>query len=675
MTDIPPIIKNNAPEARVPSPASATMPVTTPTTSPNYSSPLDMKKNSQKTSKVLRVIISVLSVLLILVTIAGTAGFFLFYVPGKKLYSQATALKDDAKLLQDAVSQKDLKNTQVQIDNLKSKIKLLDVSLSRFGYLSVVPKAKDYYADAQRLISVSLEGLDTGTVLIQTIEPYQDFLGLKGTATSSAKTTEDRITFLTNSIEGLVPHLDTIDKKISNITSTLEEIDISRYPSEYQGIAIHDKFNQLTSTLEQVQKYLDNGKPILSKTSWLLGKDKPRNYLVIFQNEGELRPSGGFWTAYATMKMDKGKVVPGPASNIYDLDDKLQSVVPAPRIIKSYHINVPYLNLRDSNLSPDFPVDAKIFLDTYYKTMGKKDSFDAVIALDTNVLVDLVTVLGKLDTRVGTFTTEPDKRCDGCPKIIYDLEWISGRPRNYIEKNRKDFLAPVMQALLSNALGSEKTKIPLLGQAFFNNVNQKHILFYFIDEELQKSAALINITGSISPVGANTDYFHLNDANFASAKSNIFIRQKIKHEITVTGEKVEHKVTTTYTNPSAGSNCNLEKGDLCLNAPKYRDLFRFYVPQGSELIKMTGSEVEPLVYEELGKTVFEGFYGDKYPLYAKSSSKTSVNYKSSVKMSSNYSLVLQKQPGTKPIDYEVWVNGKQKESFVWNSDKTLKITP
>ena len=39
--------------------------------------------------------------------------------------------------------------------------------------------------------------------------------------------------------------------------------------------------------------------------------------------------------------------------------------------------------------------------------MGKSTKFDAVVALDTNVLVDLVSVLGKLDTRVGTFTTDP----------------------------------------------------------------------------------------------------------------------------------------------------------------------------------------------------------------------------------------------------------------------------
>lgn len=629
----------------------------------------------KKANNIKKIAVSFLSVFVILVTLIATAGFFLVYVPGKKLYTQALSLKSDAQLLQDAVNNKDIKTAQVQIDNLKVKVRLLGNSLNKFSYFSLFPYAKEYYSDAQNLVSIAEQGLDTGTVMIQAVEPYQDFLGLKGSGSTGAKTTEDRITFLTQSVESLIPHLDTLDQKISSIDQSLRQINIDRYPETYQGINLHEKYNQITTALSEAKKYLESGRPLLTKTSWLLGKDKPRNYLVVFQNDGELRPSGGFWTAYATIKMDKGKVTPNGASNIYDLDDKLQSTTPAPRLIKSYHINVPYLNLRDSNLSPDFPTDAQIFLDQYYKAMGRKDNFDAVIALDTNVLVDLVNVLGKLDTRVGTFTTEPDKRCDGCPKIIYDLEWISGRPRNYIEKNRKDFLAPLMQALLANAMGSEKSKLPLLGQAFINNLYQKHILFYFPDTELQKSASAINISGSISPTDSNTDYFHLNDANFASAKSNIFIRQKIKHEITISNDNsVEHKVTTTYTNPSPGSNCNLEKGDLCLNAPKYRNLFRFYLPEGSQLIKLTGSEVEPQTYSELGKTVIEGFYGDKYPLYAKSSSKTTVQYKSSVRMSPSYQLLLQKQPGTKPVDYEIYLNGKKVEEFAWSGDKTIKLS-
>lgn len=644
-------------------------PILTPPTAPIINKPPMVKKSN----RALKIFLSIFSILLIIVAATATAGFFFVYLPLQRIRTQVLTLKENVAAIQTAVANKDLAAAKVQITQVRSKLADLKKSTQALAYTQALPYARDYYLDSQRLITIGNYGLDTGEIIIQAVEPYQDFLGLKGGGVSGAKTTEDRIAFLTQSIEGLLPHLDTLEKKINDIKTTVNQIDINRYPATYQGMNIHQSFNQAKEALDEVSTLITNGKPLIAKTSWLLGKDKPRNYLIVFQNDGELRPSGGFWTAYATIKMDKGKVVPGKASNIYDLDDKLSSTVPAPRQIKAYHINVPYLNLRDNNLSPNFPDDAKIFLDTYYKVISKKDQFDAVIALDTNVLVDMVKVLGKLDTRVGTFTTNPDKRCDGCPQIIYELEWISGRPRNYIEPNRKDFLAPLMQALLANAMGSEKNKMPLLAEAFFNNVNQKHILFYFPDNQIQQAAEAVGIAGNIVATDNKVDYLHLNDANFASAKSNIFVRQKIKHEISVNSGKVEHKVTVTYTNPSPGSNCNLEKGDLCLNAPKYRDMFRFYVSPGSQLIKMTGSEVEPVVYDELDKKVFEGFYGNKYPLYAQSSTKTSVQYTSSVAPSKNYTLLLQKQPGTKPVEYELWVNGKKVETFDWVADKTIKL--
>ena len=625
------------------------------------------KKHGKKIITILSIIFGVLALLFVFL-------LFFLYLPGKTLLNQINESKTSVQTLKQSISDKDLAQSKIILKDINQQLSQINNQFKKLSYLKIIPVAKNYYQDGQNLIKIGEDALQTGDILIQAIEPYQDFLGLKGSGTSSAKTTEDRITFLTQSIEGLLPHLDSIDSKITEIDTLINQIDTERYPENFKGIAVQSTINQAKETIGQAKKLISDGKPILTKTSWLLGKDKARNYLVVFQNDGELRPSGGFWTAYTTIQVSNGKVAPGTASNIYDLDDKLSSTTPAPRLIKSYHINVPYLNLRDSNLSPDFPTDAQVFLDGYYKAMGKKTQFDAVIALDTQVLVDMVSVLGKLDTTVGTFTSDPDPRCNGCPKIIYDLEWIAGRPRNYIEKDRKGFMGPLMRALLSNAMGSEKNKMAPLASAFFSNIYEKHILFYFTDTEIQKAAESANIAGHIVQTDANIDYFHLNDANFASAKSNIFITQKIKHEITTKNENVEHKVSITYTNPAKASNCNLEKGDLCLNAPTYRNLFRFYVPTGSQLIKITGSEIEPLKYEELGKQVFEGFYGNKYPLYAMSNTKVTVQYTSSVKASKNYVLYLQKQPGTKAVEYEIYVNGQKQETFSWVADKSVRLS-
>ncbi len=628
------------------------------------------KKVSNKKNRIVKIITIVLVVIL-----AISAFIFLAaYIPGKQLLSQFENAKTEVDKLKQSVNDNDLDQVKINLANLNQHLSQIKTTYSKLKLVGSLPVVKNYYKDGQETITIADNGLETGNILITAIEPYKDFLGIKGAATSSADTTEDRIEFLTQSIESLIPHFDTIESKISNINDSINRIDASRYPENIRGIEVKSKINQAQDLISQVYQYIKNSKPLLTKVSWLLGKDSPRNYLMIFQNDGELRPSGGFWTAYSTMTVKNGKVTPGTASNIYDLDDKINSRVPAPRLIKSYHINVPYLNLRDSNLSPDFPTNAKIFLDQYTKVMGSKNKFDAVVAIDTEILVDMVRVLGKLDTRVGTFTANPDKRCDGCPSIIYDLQWMSGRPRNYIEPNRKDFMNPLMSALLANVMGSEKNKMAPLIQTLFENINEKHVMIYFPDDQMQQIGNMANITGKIIDSDINTDYLHLNDTNFASAKSNIFITQKINHDIKIQNGVATHKINITYTNPSPGSNCNLEKGDLCLNASVYRDLFRFYTPMDSKLIKMTGSEVETVQYEELNKQVFEGFYGNKFGLNPKSNIKTSIEYTSGVKVGQSYTLLLQKQPGTKAVEYQITINGKELPKFDWIADKTIKFS-
>ena len=630
-------------------------------------------KTPKKITPIIKIFLYIFTILFALLIVVGVFAFTTIYLPGRDLLNQVNELKAKTPEIKAAIASKDLSKINAEIVILTSSRNNIAKSYQKLAILGLLPYLKDYYNDGKQLLSIASDSLDTATIIIKAVEPYQDFIGLKGTAVSGTKTTEDRIAFLTDSVDSLVPQLDTIEKQVAKIQVSLNKIDPSRYPAEYKGLKIQSSLLQAREVVSQVDNLLKQGQPILAKTSWLLGKDSPRQYLLLFQNDAELRPSGGFWTAYGILKVDKGKITPIVSDDIYALDAKLKSTIPSPRPILAYHINVPYWNIRDMNISPDFPTDIQTLLPYYNKV--STDKFDAIIALDTRVLVDFVRVLGRVGVPGwGNFDAEPDKRCNGCPQIIYQLEYIAGKPRNYIETQRKGFLGPLMHSLLANAMGSPKEKIGPLAQGVLNNIYEKHMLFYFLDPTIQAAAVSANISGSITQTDKNTDYFHLNDANMASAKSNIFITQKIKHEIIANNGKVEHKVSVTYTNPSRASNCNLEKGDLCLNAPNYRDWFRFYVPTGSKMIKMTGSEVEPVLYVELGKQVFEGFYGNKYPLYAMSSSKTSVQWTSSVAASSNYTLLLQKQPGTKSVEYELWVNGQKYETFNWVADKIIKLS-
>ncbi|OGV89245.1 hypothetical protein A2Z41_01750 [Microgenomates group bacterium RBG_19FT_COMBO_39_10] len=155
----------------------------------------------------------------------------------------------------------------------------------------------------------------------------------------------------------------------------------------------------------------------------------------------------------------------------------------------------------------------------------------------------------------------------------------------------------------------------------------------------------------------------------------MFIKQAVRQEIEVAGDgTITKTVTIDYRNPAPPSNCNLEAGELCLNG-LYRDWVRLYVPQGSELIEATGAEIETKVYEDLGKTVFETFYGDQAPLRPEGTKQLTFKYKLPFKLEkgNDYQLLIQKQPGTYNPEYEVILNGQQ-EIFELTADRQLQLS-
>jgi hypothetical protein len=170
------------------------------------------------------------------------------------------------------------------------------------------------------------------------------------------------------------------------------------------------------------------------------------------------------------------------------------------------------------------------------------------------------------------------------------------------------------------------------------------------------------------------DYQFLVDTNFAGAKSNLFIKQKIDEKIETSSDgTITKTITITYNNPFPASDCGLLSGGLCLNG-LYRDWVRLYVPKGSLLIESSGSEIPINTYEELGKTVFEGFYGDKYPLRPQSMTKLSFKYTLPFKIQKGkpYKMLIQKQGGVDKYDFTLDFNGKKQE-FELKTDKEFKL--
>jgi hypothetical protein len=324
------------------------------------------------------------------------------------------------------------------------------------------------------------------------------------------------------------------------------------------------------------------------------------------------------------------------------------------------------------NLSPDFKVSAEQFM-TYFDKISPNSAIDGIIAIDTNVLVDILKVLGRVGVPGwGNFEPDPDDRCWGCPQVVYQLEMLADKPTYEMRSDRKGFLAPLMHSIIANIFGSPKENLAPLASAIWNDIETKHLLTYFFDQDLQSGSEGIGTAGRI--LSFDGDYFHFNDANFGGAKSNLFISQTVKQEYTINKDKsITKKVTISYKNSAPASDCNLESGNLCLNG-LYRDWFRLFVPEGSTLISLVGSEVEPLTYQELGKTVFEGFFGDQYPLRPEGIAKVAYEYTLPFNAEKSLDLLIQKQPGKDAVEHEMWINGQLFQKVTVDSDTIVNLS-
>ena len=604
--------------------------------------------------------------------------FLLLAIPGYLTYAQGRKLANSGRGLQTALESQNIEKVKASLIEIRGNLKSFQKSYRLFSWLKIIPFVGAYVKDGDALIKAGVHGLDAAEITIEVMEPYADIIGFSGgngQAKSGEETANDRIEFIVESINSVTPRLDEIAAQAQTVQSEIGKINPARYPKKIAGRQVRSNLEKMVDLANEATYFVVQSKPLLEAAPYLLGVDSERTYLVLFQNDKELRPTGGFITAYSIMSVAKGKTESVSSNDIYNLDARYRPSVPAPQPIIDY-IKGPYalsknLRLRDMNFNPDFKESMKLFTEEAAKA-GIKD-IDGGIAVDTQVLVNLLDVLGEIGVPgYGNFSTKIVPECD-CPQVIYELEsfadiegpvvWdplnpdkIIYAPANY--DNRKKIVGPLMNSILSNTLGQPKEKLPDLFAAGFKSLREKHVLLYMFDEKAQAGVESFGIAGTLRTYEG--DYLHINDANLGGRKSNLYVTQEVRQDVKIGKDgSLEKTVEITYKNP--------QTYDGWLNSvlPNWT---RVYVPRGSKLISQEGFEDEAPAYEENGKTVFAG----GFELRPQGVKKVILKYTLPFKVKGEYKLLVQKQPGTDAPLYTIAV-GKNLEELFLKADKEFKF--
>lgn len=581
-----------------------------------------------------------------------------------------------------AIKSQDLVKTKEGLASTRTSLTVLRDEYKKVLALKIVPLLGAYISDGDHAINAGFAALDAGDAAVEALEPNADLLGLKGKSNFVSGTADDRIQTAVKTMNALIPNINQMATSVEILRKEIDAIDPARYPVRIGKTSIRPQLVGAKEVIENAANLFVNAQPLLVNLPKLLGEPDEKRYLVLFQNDKELRSTGGFITAYAQFRFVQGKAILEKADDIYALDAAKTKKFPAPEEILTFHKGVYELNIRDSNLSPDYKISMQKFEEIYNTTAGK-EKIDGIWAMDTHVLVEALKILGPINVYGREFSAEIDKRCD-CPRAVYELEDYSTRPVNYVRTARKDIIGVLLHSILQQALGVSPSKYwGSLFQMLLTEINQKHVLAYFHDADAQKAAESFNMAGRIMTSsesaavlkyqeGKGWDYLHINESNMAGAKSNMFVSEKVTKDTTVNADgTLTTALTIDYKNPYAGSDCGLESGGLCLNAP-LRNWIRVYVPLGSTLKESKGTQspkdgkpVPMTTYNSLQKTVFEGFVVVN-PLGV---AQLTLTYTSPIGESDNkYRLLIQRQPGSADHQYILKVNGREKANVKLLSD-------
>src|SRR3989338_4291239 len=262
------------------------------------------KVKSKKNHPIIKWVSIVVGLFLILLLVLGVV----IYSPVKELYLSAQKTTRIGKELAAAAKSQDLVTSDAKLKELETSLNTMQTNVNKILFLRAVPFLGGYVGDADHFIKAGIATTQAGKISVETILPYSDLLGLKGKSTFVSGSADDRIKTAVETLDKMTPNVDKIGSKIALADRELEQVNIDKYPEKIGNTVVREQLRTGKDLFKSTASLFVEAQPLLKKLPELMGVRESKKYLILFQNDAELRATGGFITAYGIFSVDKGKL-------------------------------------------------------------------------------------------------------------------------------------------------------------------------------------------------------------------------------------------------------------------------------------------------------------------------------------------------------------------------------
>ncbi|MFH1667726.1 MAG: DUF4012 domain-containing protein [Candidatus Komeilibacteria bacterium] len=553
------------------------------------------------------------TIIIICLIIVGVvfAHAFLVY---RSIAAQIEPLIDDQSLsLEDGLSVEEIATAKIVLVEINRQIEKL-------SYYRFLPVLRGLYLDTSNVFLALEKILDDEQSLEQELKQQNSEENMLASVLANADQ------------GGIDSSITKISLLLSSLNSDFKILETSLANLSNQRILkfAQNDINDIHQKINQYYQQLGVAVDLMDVFPYFVGYPEPVTYLLLFQNNHEIRATGGFIGSYGLITIDRGQLVNLFIDDIYHLDSEVigELEIEPPQPIRDY-LGVKFWYMRDANWYPDFPTSAKKMMEFYGLENGT-EKLDGVIAITPDVVSDLIALTGDLLLEDVLYQAD-----DFTETLQYEVE------QNYTNLglshwDRKDVIDRLARVILDEIFSMSPTEALAIVGILSDRLASKDILLYLKNQEAQQFVIDKQWDGSIQTT--DKDYLMVVDSNMAALKTNQHIDRQLTYKVFQYNDALYGQLYINYQHD----------GDFAWDSTRYRTYTRVYVPQGAILVDQRGAMVDDRdpaigsfdVYEENDKTVFGAFIaiepgqtGRLELLY-----KLPENYQ-------DYTLYYQRQPG------------------------------
>lgn len=495
-----------------------------------------------------------------------------------------------SKDLQSSFAQLDFNSISKDTENISNNLTRVENNFSRLYWIFSITNQKDFYNNSSQIIQGTRYALDSASDLVLGLQPLGEYikdfepaLSFDNAQTSTTREYREYLLAIDDNQYALREGI----YKMSLAKSLIEGVNTKDFPRFLQDFVLQYKemISEVNSTvlpLEKISQFLPD----------LLGVNERQRYLILLQNDGEIRSTGGWITSYSVVAIEGGQIRELFVDDIYNAEGTLK--------VKGYTYRTPNSMIRALgetqftfslvNWNPNLDsvmTDSEQFI---YE-LGKGNDIDGLITIDTVFLQKLLDKWGGIEV---PGESEVITSSNLYTKIFeMHTEFTPG-------SNRKStFLANLANEAVTKLFSSNFSEYKDLSDVIVQSLEEKHVQVTFKNSLAKAYFDSKNWDGNLDTKykGAPINI----DWNWGGNKANLYIKKNHTLDIDIKDKNnIDYKYQIAIQNESSSD--TYPQGE-------YTNYIRIFIPSNATVLGIKGIiDNKYDIYNEGGYKIIGGWF-------------------------------------------------------------------